>query len=42
VTEEVMTDRDCEIDGQVDCGKMHDLVSKRRGRRRTHGASWQL
>jgi hypothetical protein len=28
-TEEVTTDRDCEIDGQVDCGKMHDLVSKR-------------
>ena len=27
-------ERDCEIDGQVDCGKMHDLVSKGRGSRR--------
>jgi hypothetical protein len=26
---------DWEIDGRVDCGKMHDLVSKRGGSRRT-------
>jgi hypothetical protein len=29
-TEEVTTARDWKIDGQVDCGKMHDLVSRRR------------
>jgi hypothetical protein len=34
-TAEVTTERDCEIDGQVDCGKMHDLVSKRRRSPRT-------
>jgi hypothetical protein len=32
-TEEITTARDWEANVQVDCGKMHDLVSKRGGSR---------